>query len=482
MFELTSEPIVAPTLEHKHAGGFVRFDGKVRNHAGGREVLRLEYEAYPELALAEGEHLVQEAVDRYGLTAAHVVHRVGLLEIGDTAVCIQVAAPHRREAFAGCEWIIDQLKIRVPIWKRETFADGDSGWVGADVLPANASIDQEVFRRQISMPEIGAVGQAKLASARVLLVGLGGLASGSLPVLAGAGIGTLGLVDADRVELSNLHRQHLYGFDDRGRGKVDRAAAFVRRLRPSAAVETYPEMLDERNVDALVQSYDWIVDGTDSLEVKFMLNAAVKRHRKHLITASIHRFEGHLMTISPDGPCLECLFPEPPASGCVETCAESGVIPGLPTLFGALQANAVIHGVLGLGQGFNEGLWLFDLRTLDTTWLTRRHRVGCHGCAGESPFRLVEVASLEEARSRWKDLRVIDLRESTDHALPADVERVAADDLLANPPLQPVVLICHLGVTSLAVAHELRRLGNPEAYSLRGGAERLLSGALDGPG
>lgn len=480
MFELTSEPIVATTLEHEHAGGFVRFDGKVRNHAGGREVLRLEYEAYPELALAEGERLVQEAVDRFGLTAAHVVHRVGLLDIGDTAVCIQVAAPHRREAFAGCEWIIDQLKIRVPIWKRETYADGDSGWVGADVLPTNASIDQEVFRRQISMLEIGTEGQAKLGSARVLLVGLGGLASGSLPVLAGAGIGTLGLADADTVELSNLHRQHLYGFDDRGRGKVDRAAAFVRRLRPSATIETFPEMLDERNVDTLVQSYDWIVDGTDSLEVKFMLNAAVKRHRKHLITASIHRFEGHLMTISPDGPCLECLFPEPPGSGCVDTCAESGVMPGLPSIFGALQANAVIQGILGVGDGIDERLWLFDLRTLAAASLTRQHRAGCRGCAGTSEVRGIEIDSIEQARHRWPDVRIIDVREPEADSLPAPAERIDAENLLANPPTGAVLLVCHRGLSSLAVAQALRQRGCELAYSLRGGAERLTAGARDG--
>jgi molybdopterin synthase catalytic subunit len=129
MFKLTSDPIVAQTLDQKGAGGFVSFEGKVRNEAEGRPVNRLEYEAYPELAESEGAKLVQEAIERFGLISANVIHRIGVLELGETAVLIQVAAPHRREAFAGCEWIIDELKLRVPIWKKEHFADGESVWV-----------------------------------------------------------------------------------------------------------------------------------------------------------------------------------------------------------------------------------------------------------------------------------------------------------------------------------------------------------------
>lgn len=471
-FELTDQTICPPKLDHEHAGGFVQFEGKVRNHAGGREVLLLEYEAYPEMALAEGERLVSEAVERFGLTAAHVIHRVGRLEIGEVAVSIQVAAPHRREAFAGCEWIIDQLKVRVPIWKRETYADGDSGWVGADIVPANASVDRDYFKRQLAVPEIGAAGQAKLAGASVLLVGLGGLGSGSLPVLVGAGIGRLGLVDADHVDLSNLHRQYLYGFDDQARGKADRAAAFARKLRPSIQVDTFPEMLDDRNVDALVQAYDWIIDGTDSLEVKFMLNAAAKRHRKHLVTASIHRFEGHLLTVAPDGPCLECLFPEPPPSGCVDTCAESGVMPGLPALFGVLQANLVLRGILDVGELLRDKMWLFDLKTMDATILNRTSRVDCPGCSGQSKVSIIEFDSIEAARRRFPEIRIIDIREADSIPLPEPAERLEAENLLDRPPAEPALLICQRGITSLDLAHALRRAGCGQAFSLRGGAER----------
>lgn len=129
MFKLTSEPIDIQTQDQEGAGGFVTFEGKVRNEAEGRPVNRLEYEAYQELAESEGTKLVKEAIEKFGLISAQVMHRIGVLELGETAVLIQVTAAHRREAFAGCEWIIDQLKLRVPIWKKEHFADGDSVWV-----------------------------------------------------------------------------------------------------------------------------------------------------------------------------------------------------------------------------------------------------------------------------------------------------------------------------------------------------------------
>ena len=133
MFKLTREPITVPEMAVASAGGFVSFEGKARDHHQGRQVLALEYEAFDEMAQTEGDRLLVEAVERFGVLRAECIHRVGRLEIGETAVWIGVAAAHRAEAFDACEWIIDELKVRVPIWKKEHFADGDSGWVGIDV-------------------------------------------------------------------------------------------------------------------------------------------------------------------------------------------------------------------------------------------------------------------------------------------------------------------------------------------------------------
>ncbi len=346
MFRLTTSPIQSHALDAENAGGFVSFEGKVRNHADGRKVLVLEYDAYPELAISEGNSLIAEAIEKFGLVGVTVIHRTGLLALGETAVLIQVAAAHRREAFAGCEWIIDQLKFRVPIWKKETYATGESEWVGISDGRSRPTQDAGFFERQMRLPEVGPEGQAKLQNARVLLVGVGGLGSASLPYLVGAGIGTLGLVDGDSIEPSNLHRQVIYKFDESERLKVDRAATFAKQLRPGVKVETFPYRVDQSNVDSLVAAFDWIVDGTDSLGLKFLLNAACRRQGKPLVTASVHRVEGHLLTILPDGPCLNCLFPEVPPEKCVGSCADDGILGVVPGLFGILQATEVLKGIL----------------------------------------------------------------------------------------------------------------------------------------
>lgn len=132
MFSLTTQPIVAESASLPDAGGVVVFEGKVRNSHRGRTVVALEYEAYDGLAVSEGEKLLSEAVTKFGLVSATAIHRTGRLEVGDTAVRIEVHAAHRHEAFVGCEFIIDELKKRVPIWKKEHYVEGDSGWIGCD--------------------------------------------------------------------------------------------------------------------------------------------------------------------------------------------------------------------------------------------------------------------------------------------------------------------------------------------------------------
>lgn len=478
MFRLTTDPIQVVHQDHLGAGGFVSFEGKVRDHADGREVLRLEYEAYPELAQSEGDKLAREAVERFGLISATIVHRVGVLELGETAVLIQTAAAHRRQAFASCEWIIDQLKFRVPIWKRETYADGDSGWVGADAHGSGPNVDTEYFERQVRLPEVGAEGQLKLSAARVLLVGVGGLGSGSLPYLVAAGIGAIGLVDPDEIELSNLHRQVIYGTDEVGRSKVERAANFARKLRPGITVDVHPVALGSGNVDALVASYDWVVDGTDSLAVKALLNAACRRHRKPLVTASVHRFEGHLMTVLPDGPCLNCLFPTWPADSCVGSCAETGVLGVVPGLFGVLQANEVLKGILGFGEMLGDKLLLLDLRTGGTELISRANRENCLGCAGEMSHDPdpIEIESIAEAKRRFGSYQLVDIRElyeKPDIRLPhvrQPMSRFDSSSLAGN-----IVLCCAAGVRSFHLAAILRSQGFKSVYSLRGGMDAIES-------
>ncbi|MCC7436118.1 MAG: ThiF family adenylyltransferase [Methanoregulaceae archaeon] len=474
MFRLSHQPLIPIVHACDSAGGFVTFEGKVRNHANLREVLRLEYEAYEDLAVSEGEKLVAEAVARYRLESATVVHRVGLLEVGETAVIIQTAAAHRREAFAGCEWILDQLKHRVPIWKKEYYADGDSGWVGADAPGPNPELDAQLTQRQRRLAEIGDAGQARLKAASVLLVGAGGLAAGCLPYLAAAGVGTLGLIDDDVVDVSNLHRQILFSVEDVGRLKVERAAQFVNLLNPTVEVHRHAERLTEANVDRFVASYDWIVDGSDNLPTKFLLNQACRRHSKPLVTASVHGFEGQLLTVLPDGPCLRCLFPTVPAGRCVGTCAENGILGVVPGTLGILQANEVLKGILGYGEFLSHQTQLIDLRTGDTMRLSRQMNPDCPVCgSGMDICDPCEVESISAAQARFGEYIIVDVREPDEepHLDCAHVRLPFSG--LGELPEGNLVVVCETGTRSLRVAARYLAAGRSNVVSLRGGVASL---------
>lgn len=463
-FLLSDVPIAAEPITHDEAGGFVVFEGKVRNHAEGRSVVGLEYEAFPEMAVSQGEALVQDAIERFGLLEARVVHRVGQLAIGDTAVVVQTASAHRREAFEACEWIMDQLKWRVPIWKRETYASGVAEWVVPGEA-ASSRVDVEMFARQMQLPEVGPEGQAALAGAKVLLVGVGGLAAGSLPSLVGSGIGTLGLVDADLVELSNLHRQTLFAASDIGRMKVERAAVFARRLRPQLSVQAFPVRLGEGNAEQLVSGYDWIVDGTDSLSTKLLLDRVCQRLGRPLVTASVHQFEGQLMTVRPGGPCLADLFPEPPPDHCVGTCAQSGVLGVVPSLMGVLQANEVIKGILGLPV-LDDKLLLFDFRTLEATTIRRRSsgELSSGGSVWDVDATSINLESFE----------LVDIREPNETpVLTRPHRRVPMSECYEGEWQRPTLFVCASGRRSYRLVADLRARGVRDVFSLQGGVECL---------
>ena len=463
-FLLSTTPIAPVPMQHEEAGGFVVFEGKVRNHAEGHTVVGLEFEAFAEMATTQGEALVDEAIERFSLLDARVIHRVGKLVIGDTAVVVQTASAHRRESFEACEWIMDQIKWRVPIWKRETYSTGVAEWV----IPGQAAsgqLDDAMFARQMRLPEIGEEGQAALAKARVLLVGVGGLAAGSLPSLVGSGIGTLGLVDADLVEVSNLHRQTLFGASDVGRMKVERAAVFARRLRPNLTVQTFPVRLTESNAEQIVSGYDWIVDGTDSLSTKFLLDRVCQRLRRPLVTASVHQFEGQLLTVQPEGPSLADLFPEPPPDHCVGTCAQSGVLGVVPSLMGVLQANEVIKGILGLPI-LDRTLLLFDFRTLEATTI-RRKASGIQAPA-DSPW------DIEPTTENLNSFDLVDIRDMDETPeLTHPHKRVPLHACYEAEWQRPTLFVCASGRRSYRLVADLRAQGVRDVFSLLGGIEGL---------
>ena len=238
---------------------------------------------------------------------------------------------------------MDEIKRRVPIWKKEHYADGEAEWVNATTGGKPEVVESTYYSRQDLIAD-----RTKIAAAKILVVGAGGLGSSALTYLAGAGIGRLTIIDPDRVEVSNLHRQVLYGTDDLGLPKVIAAARRLRNLNPFVDVQPIEGRLDEANAIDLVSQHNLVLDGTDRLATKFLLNRVCVALAKPLIIASVYQFEGQLQIVKPGGPCLECLWPTPPEDGCVGTCAETGVLGVAPGLLGTMQAAEALKLILGL--------------------------------------------------------------------------------------------------------------------------------------
>jgi len=221
--------------------------------------------------------------------------------------------------------------------------------------------DIQRYSRHIILPEVGGKGQMKLREGKVLMIGAGGLGSPVSLYLAAAGIGTLGIVDMDTVDLSNLQRQVLHTTNDVGRPKVESAKETLTAINPGVKVNAYRERLGKDNVLELVNEYDVIVDGVDNFPTRFLLNDACVMAKKPLVEAGILRWDGMVMTIIPgEGPCYRCVFPEPPPAGAVPTCQEAGVIGAIAGVMGVLQATEVIKLILGVGENLVGRLLTFD--------------------------------------------------------------------------------------------------------------------------
>lgn len=467
MFSLSRDPILPPKIEADSAGGFVTFEGKVRDHADGRPVLRLEYEAFDEMAQKEGEALLREAIDRFGLKDAACIHRVGRLKIGESAVAISVAAAHRREAFAACEFIIDELKKRVPIWKKEHYADGESEWVG--LQPPQQT---DFFHRQIILKEVGEGGQQKLQQARILVVGAGGLGCPALLYLAAAGVGTLGICDGDNVASSNLHRQVLFGIPDLHKPKAQTAAATLSRLYPHLAFPIHPERISSFNAEPILGAYDLVLDCTDSFQAKFLLNDACVRLGKTLVQASIHQFEGQIQVIRPGvSACLRCIYPEAPTDGCVGTCAESGVLGVTAGLFGTMQAAEALKNLLGIDSPLQSDSLLVDLKDWSAIKLRRSRNPECPACGTgtmETPLEIDWAQARAMENVVWLDIR--EPFEVMINKGPKDIPwiRFPMSKFRGDAPEGTLLVVCAHGARSARMTAVLRDQGR-QAFSVAGG-------------
>jgi adenylyltransferase/sulfurtransferase len=350
--------------------------------------------------------------------------------------------------------------------------------------------DRARFARHISLAEIGIEGQRKLAAASVLVVGAGGLGSPAALYLAAAGVGTIGLVDHDRIDISNLQRQILYTTSEVGRGKAVTAASRLAAIDPQVNVVAHDLKLTAHNVAALFDRYDVILDGTDRLAVRYLINDACVLGHRPLVSAAIHRFEGQAMTYVPGkGPCYRCLYPEG-SDALVPNCADAGVLGVLPGVMGTLQATEAIKLLLGIGEPLVGRLLVYDALSLSFDEFRFQRRRDCAVC-GDAPTitqlrppdeehlsKITEWTAQQlaaELKSGREDqLLLVDVREPHEWAagrLPGSVH-IPLATLPARageiPASVTPVFICAAGARSMAACRWLAGAGR-DAINLTGG-------------
>jgi sulfur-carrier protein adenylyltransferase/sulfurtransferase len=263
-------------------------------------------------------------------------------------------------------------------WKRNGFET---------VLPRSLTPAQRTrYSRHVLIPEIGEAGQLKLLESRVLMIGAGGLGSPAALYLAAAGVGTIGIIDADIVDETNLQRQIVHSLDRLGEPKVDSARRTIEALNPDVTVKTYRERLTSENVDAILdEGWDMILDGADNFPTRYLVNDASVWHDIPVVHGSIYRFEGQVTVFKPhEGPCYRCLFPQPPPPELAPSCSEGGVLGVLPGIIGSIQANEVLKLAAGIGETLVGRLLLFDALEESFTEVSLKRDPDCPVC-GEHP-------------------------------------------------------------------------------------------------
>jgi adenylyltransferase/sulfurtransferase len=349
--------------------------------------------------------------------------------------------------------------------------------------------DYARYARQLVLPGFGPQAQQKLAQARVLVVGAGGLGCPLLQYLAAAGVGTIGIADGDVVDASNLHRQILYGDADVGKPKAQTARQKLLAQNPHVQVNTHAEHLTQANALAIIGGYDLVADGSDNFATRYLVNDACVLLGKPLVHGSVYQYEGQLAVFNHpagSGPNYRCLYPTPPAADSMPNCAEAGVLGVLPGIIGAMMAQECIKLVTGIGDTL-AGRWLvYDgLTGTQRTYAVTRdpHNVlfkaGFDFAAQDYadttcalPSEL-EVSADAFAQLRMQGAWVIDVREPWEHAEANIGGRnvpLTQIDSIAQDVNGPVVLYCKSGARSAAAAHRLRLLtGRTDVVSLRGG-------------
>jgi Dinucleotide-utilizing enzymes involved in molybdopterin and thiamine biosynthesis family 2 len=363
-----------------------------------------------------------------------------------------------------------------------------------------SSEELQRYSRHLIMPEVTPDGQRRLKAARVLCIGAGGLGSPAALYLAAAGVGTIGIVDFDNVDLSNLQRQILHGTKDIGRSKLESARDRLHDINPKIDIELHECRFSSENATELVSRYDVVVDGSDNFPTRYLSNDACVFADKPNVYGSVFRFEGQTTVFAPHlgGPCYRCLFPEPPPPDTVPNCAQAGVLGVLPGIIGMLQAIEAIKLIVGIGESLVGRLLHFDALKVKFRELNLRRDPQCPVC-GENPtifspidyeqfcgarpardHASIAAINVDELKRKMEDngaLTIVDVREEFEYEiakiegsrliplgeLPARLHELQADE--------EIILLCKSGTRSAHAAELLRAAGFARAYSLEGGID-----------
>ncbi|MGB8540216.1 MAG: molybdopterin-synthase adenylyltransferase MoeB [Candidatus Acidiferrales bacterium] len=368
---------------------------------------------------------------------------------------------------------------------------------------SNATLSKEEvmrYSRHLIMPEVGMDGQLKLKQAKVLCIGTGGLGAPLGLYLAAAGVGRIGLVDFDSVDLTNLQRQILFGTSDIGRPKIEAAAERLRNLNPDIQIDQFETRLTSENALDILKNYDIVVDGTDNFPTRYLVNDACVILGKPNVYGSIFRFEGQITIFgAPGGPCYRCLYPEPPPPGLVPSCAEGGVLGVLPGIVGAIQAADTLKLIIGKGEPLIGRLLLFDALAMRFRELKLRKNPECPVCGEHRTItKLIDYAEFcgvrgEEAASsaqttvpeiaprelkarldRGDDLFILDVREPHEyqicnlggHLIPLGELSRRTNELDSS---REIVAHCRSGKRSAEAVEFLRNAGFRKVLNLKGG-------------
>ena len=372
------------------------------------------------------------------------------------------------------------------------------------VEPATELTVDEIRRysRHLIIPDVGVTGQKRLKNARVLCVGAGGLGSPALLYLAAAGVGTLGIIDFDTVDESNLQRQIIHGQSDIGRPKAESAAASVREINPLVNVVIHNTVLDRENVREIFSQYDLIVDGTDNFATRYMVNDAAVLLGKPYVWGSIYRFDGQASVFwAEHGPCYRCLYPEPPPPGMVPSCAEGGVLGVLCASIGSIQVTEAIKLLTGIGEPLVGRLMVYDALEMSYRRIKVRKDPACALC-GENPTvtdlledyedfcgavspeaeaatldSTITARELKEWQDAGKDFFLVDVREPAEYeivripgaTLIPKGEILAGEALSRLPQDRQIVLHCKSGVRSAEALAAIKAAGFRDAVHVQGG-------------